>query len=82
VGGLQLERLHHPEPPFAATDTETEPWYAANSDDKRRARLNIITSSTWSPTSARKRLPWPCRPVKRATTECRARIGTRCRCGS
>jgi polyphosphate kinase 2 len=28
---------------FAATDTEWAPWYVANSDDKRRARLNIIT---------------------------------------
>ncbi len=28
---------------FAATDTEGAPWYVANSDDKRRARLNIIS---------------------------------------
>jgi polyphosphate kinase len=28
---------------FAATDTDFAPWYVANSDDKRRARLNIIT---------------------------------------
>jgi hypothetical protein len=28
---------------FAATDTEHAPWYVARSDDKRRARLNIIT---------------------------------------
>jgi len=28
---------------FAATDTEWAPWYVARSDDKRRARLNIIT---------------------------------------
>jgi polyphosphate kinase 2 len=27
---------------FAATDTEYAPWYVARSDDKRRARLNII----------------------------------------
>jgi len=27
---------------FAATDTEWAPWYVAHSDDKRRARLNII----------------------------------------
>src|SRR5262245_11893059 len=27
---------------FAATDTEHAPWYVAHSDDKRRARLNII----------------------------------------
>jgi hypothetical protein len=28
---------------FAATDLEYAPWYVARSDDKRRARLNIIT---------------------------------------
>ena len=28
---------------FAATDTPWAPWYVARSDDKRRARLNIIT---------------------------------------
>ncbi len=28
---------------FAATDTEWAPWYLAHSDDKRRARLNIIS---------------------------------------
>jgi polyphosphate kinase 2 len=28
---------------FAATDTTFAPWYVARSDDKRRARLNIIT---------------------------------------
>lgn len=28
---------------FAATDTAWAPWYAAQSDDKKRARLNIIT---------------------------------------
>ena len=27
---------------FAATDTDYAPWYVARSDDKRRARLNII----------------------------------------
>src|SRR6266542_1663341 len=27
---------------FAATDTAWAPWYVARSDDKRRARLNII----------------------------------------
>ena len=27
---------------FAATDTDFAPWYVAVSDDKRRARLNII----------------------------------------
>jgi polyphosphate kinase 2 len=28
---------------FAATDTEDSPWFVAHSDDKRRARLNIIS---------------------------------------
>jgi len=28
---------------FAATDSEHAPWFVARSDDKRRARLNIIT---------------------------------------
>jgi polyphosphate kinase len=28
---------------FAATDTESTPWFIVKSDDKRRARLNLIT---------------------------------------
>ena len=28
---------------FEATDTDFAPWYVARSDDKKRARLNIIT---------------------------------------
>ena len=28
---------------FAATDTETEPWYVARSEDKQRVRLNVIS---------------------------------------
>jgi polyphosphate kinase 2 (PPK2 family) len=28
---------------FAATDTPTAPWFVVHSDDKRRARLNLIT---------------------------------------
>jgi hypothetical protein len=28
---------------FATSDTPWAPWYVAKSDDKRRARLNIIT---------------------------------------
>ena len=28
---------------FAATDTAWAPWYVVRSDDKRRARLNMIT---------------------------------------
>jgi polyphosphate kinase len=28
---------------FKATDTPWAPWYVAHSDDKRRARLNVIT---------------------------------------
>ena len=27
---------------FKATDTDWAPWYVADSDDKKRARLNII----------------------------------------
>ena len=41
---------------FEATDTAWAPWYVAHSDDKRRARLNIIsTSSARSATSRRRR---------------------------
>ncbi len=28
---------------FAATDTQTAPWFVARADDKRRARLNVIS---------------------------------------
>jgi polyphosphate kinase len=28
---------------FAATDTDWAPWWVVNSDDKRRARLNVIS---------------------------------------
>jgi hypothetical protein len=28
---------------FAATDLDFAPWFVARSDDKKRARLNIIT---------------------------------------
>jgi hypothetical protein len=28
---------------FAATDTSWAPWYMANSEEKRRVRLNIIS---------------------------------------
>jgi hypothetical protein len=28
---------------FATTDTEAAPWYVADSNDKRRARLNVIS---------------------------------------
>jgi hypothetical protein len=28
---------------FQASDTAWAPWYVAHSDDKKRARLNIIT---------------------------------------
>jgi polyphosphate kinase 2 (PPK2 family) len=28
---------------FAATDTAWAPWWVAHSDDKKRARLNVIT---------------------------------------
>ena len=33
----------HATPCSLPTDTETAPWYVANSDDKRRARLNVIS---------------------------------------
>ena len=28
---------------FAATDTDFAPWYVADSNDKKRARLNVIS---------------------------------------
>jgi hypothetical protein len=28
---------------FAASDTAWAPWFVAHSDDKKRARLNVIT---------------------------------------
>jgi polyphosphate kinase len=28
---------------FAATDTAWAPWWVVNSDDKKRARLNVIS---------------------------------------
>jgi len=28
---------------FAATDTAWAPWYVADADDKKRARLNVIS---------------------------------------
>jgi hypothetical protein len=28
---------------FEATDTDLAPWYVVRSDDKRRARLNLIS---------------------------------------
>jgi hypothetical protein len=28
---------------FLATDTDLAPWYVANSNDKRRVRLNIVS---------------------------------------
>jgi hypothetical protein len=28
---------------FAATDTSWAPWFVANSDNKKRVRLNVIT---------------------------------------
>ena len=28
---------------FAATDTDWAPWWVVNSDDKKRARLNVIS---------------------------------------
>ena len=43
---------------FAATDTAWAPWFVARSDDKKRARLNIITTFS-------ARFPTRTRPVKR-----------------
>jgi hypothetical protein len=40
----ELRRLHGArDAMFAATDTAWAPWYVAHSDDKKRARLNVIT---------------------------------------
>ena len=67
---------------FAATDTETAPWYVADSNDKRRARLNIISHILdVIPYNANSRRTSSCHLARRrATTESRTRIGTRCRC--
>ena len=51
---------------FAATDTAWAPWFVAHSDDKRRARLNIIThllSQVPYETPTRKKVVLPKRTV-------------------
>jgi polyphosphate kinase len=55
---------------FAATDTAWAPWYVAHSDDKKRARLNIIThllSQIPYEPPKRKRIALPERVVRDAT---------------
>jgi polyphosphate kinase 2 len=49
---------------FAATDTEPAPWFVADSNDKRRARLNIISHLL-------SQVPY--RPVPRTTVKLPAR---------
>ena len=39
---------------FEATDTDFAPWFVARTDDKRRARLNIITDLRASSTRRRR----------------------------
>ena len=55
---------------FAATDTPWAPWYVAHSDDKKRARLNIITHLLdvipYEPPAARRRSP--CRSATSPTS--------------
>ena len=54
---------------FAASDTPWAPWYVAHSDDKKRARLNVITHllecDSLRTTAARRRSR--CRSVKSTT---------------
>ena len=54
---------------FAATDTAWAPWWVAHSDDKKRARLNIISHlldripyAPWNTVTS------SCRCVERRTT--------------
>jgi polyphosphate kinase 2 len=52
---------------FAATDTAWAPWYVARSDDKERARLNIITnllSRIPYKTAPREKITLPKRKIK------------------
>ena len=54
---------------FAATDTAWAPWYVAHSDDKKRARLNVIThllsQIPYEPPTGRRS---SCRSARSATT--------------
>jgi polyphosphate kinase 2 (PPK2 family) len=45
---------------FEASDTEIAPWYVANSNDKRRARLNIISDVLH-------RIPYAAMPRRKVT---------------
>jgi hypothetical protein len=53
---------------FAATDTSTSPWNVVESEDKRRARINMIAhllgSVPWRPVE-REELTIPERPPSR-----------------
>lgn len=48
---------------FRHTDTEQSPWYVVVSDDKRRARLNVIRHLL-------NLIPWPCRRGSMTRTTC------------
>ena len=53
---------------FAASDTEHAPWYVARSDDKKRARLNIIAhllSKVPYKTAPREKVKLPSRDIKK-----------------
>jgi polyphosphate kinase 2 len=57
---------------FAATDTAWAPWFVAHSDDKRSARLNVIThllSQVPYEAPHRKKVKLPDRKVKDATPD-------------
>ena len=56
---------------FAATDTDFAPWYVAPSDDKKRARLNIITHLL-------KHIPYKKLPHKKVELPKRQKAGGYC----
>ena len=68
---------------FAATDTAWAPWHLVRSDDKKRARLNIIRhllSKIPYKEAPREKVKLPKRSTKGPTTTCRpSRVGTSCR---
>ena len=53
---------------FKASDTEIAPWLVANSNDKRRARLNIISDML-------NRIPYESTPRKKVTLPKRQKPG-------
>lgn len=53
---------------FAATDTSWAPWFVANSNDKKRARLNIITHLL-------SRIPYKDTPRAKVTLPKRQKVG-------